>query len=446
MMNTKQDTAVNPKPCHSSKATSETLEREQYAPRPMPHGGYSGAPPSNTAPSTCNSSTKIFRSAIDSLYLSYPGNITEETSIRLKKLKELAQSRNPGDQSLAQWKHNDHIFNISGGGSGLFAYVMSDPSFRIEISSMDTKSPLAYCRLASKDLTFDGPHAVEKELRGIVEALGPPEDEARVSRVDLCVDFVTDCEIGHLAESDWVSRACHFSQHSVYRHFSGWSIGQGGNLSCRLYNKTLEIEKKSHKTYMFNIWKKQGWDGKQDVWRLEFQFKRESLRGFDIKSFTQLMNSLSGLWQYATEKWLRLTLPSESDSTQSRWPLHPMWQVLSQADWGMPPDLGKRPPPEPSGPTDRHLFLNGVGSISSFMAREKITDVDQGIRDFYEKARYYHLDRAEKFGDFDFDGYILDKVAQKARRYSSMKNNEVAGIDDPGDAAVAREYRNRSDG
>lgn len=187
-----------------------------------------GAQSSNTAPYTCKTNTKILRVGVDSLYLSYPGSITEETSIRFKKLKELAQSQAEGNSHLAQWDCRGRIFKVHDRGRHPFAYILHDPWFRIELSSITaTSAPMAHCKLASQALTFEGPKSVESELKQIIETLGIPEDEARVSRADLCVDFVTDCDISNLAESDWVTRARTMSQHSVKRQFSGWSIGQG---------------------------------------------------------------------------------------------------------------------------------------------------------------------------------------------------------------------------
>ena len=412
-------------------------------------GGHpTGAPPSNTAPSTCITGTKVLRTAVDSLYLSYPGNITEETSIRLETLKGYAQSQLADRPDLAQFSHGGHIFQVKDRGRHPFAYILHDPWFRIEVSGLAaTSAPLAHCKLASEPLTFEGPVAVERELRGIVEALGNPEAEANVSRADLCVDFVTDTDVSQLAESDWVSRARNFSQHSVARQFSGWSIGQGGALSCRLYNKLLEIEK-SGKTYLFDIWRDLGWDGFQPVWRLEFQFRRDALRELEIKTFSQYMAKLSGLWRYATERWLRLTVPNDTDTTQSRWPLHPMWKVLVQADWKveMKQEVRRRSTPKVGGPSDHYLFFNGLSPLTSFMAREGITDVEKGIHEFFLQAKDYHFQQGIRITGVDFDEYIRAKVAQKARAYSSMKNSEVAGVPDPGNAAVARAYRRLRDG
>src|SRR5438128_970678 len=46
----------------------------------------------------------------------------------------------------------------------------------------------------------------------------------------------------------------------------------GSPISCTIYDKTLEIRQKSHKTFFYDLWRKArngkpGWDGESDVWR-----------------------------------------------------------------------------------------------------------------------------------------------------------------------------------
>jgi len=69
----------------------------------------------------------------------------------------------------------------------------------------------------------------------------------------------------------------HMSLHYSYGRFSGWSFGSGGDTVARLYDKTLEVEKKSHKFYLHELWKAAGWDGTSQVWRMEFEAKRNAL-------------------------------------------------------------------------------------------------------------------------------------------------------------------------
>lgn len=85
--------------------------------------------------------------------------------------------------------------------------------------------------------------------------------------------------------------------YAVSGHFSGWTIGQGGIMSARLYNKSLEIVS-SGKEWIIPLWQKAGWDGESQVWRLEFQIKREVLTQKNISKLYEVLNHLNGLWSY----------------------------------------------------------------------------------------------------------------------------------------------------
>ncbi|SET69205.1 hypothetical protein SAMN05216326_1671 [Nitrosomonas marina] len=64
-----------------------------------------GTPPSNTVPYNCNSTEyfKLLRFGVDSLYLSYQGELFPEIQERLAKLKQLAQHPEADQQALAQY-------------------------------------------------------------------------------------------------------------------------------------------------------------------------------------------------------------------------------------------------------------------------------------------------------------------------------------------------------
>ncbi|MET0117596.1 MAG: hypothetical protein ABW090_09240 [Sedimenticola sp.] len=284
---------------------------------------------------------------------------------------------------------------------------------------------------------------MEADLRAVIGSLGQLDGEPTVSRVDLCVDFTTSMDISAIPERNWVTRARLFDVYSVQRQFSGLTIGKGGDLSARLYNKLLEILS-SDKAYMLDIWRDLGWNGVDQVWRLEFQFRRAVLRQLGIREFSSLLPRLGGLWQYATTEWLRLTCPTPSDKTQSRWPTHPLWEVLSAADWGTEQGCYRQHTPTNTPPSDKSLFINGLSGLTSFMAREGITDPYSGAPAFFRAAKAFHEGR-EYFTGLSFDDYIDLKVRLKARRYGTL-HNLPEDEPHPADVAVAREYRRRSDG
>jgi len=405
-----------------------------------------GAPPSNTAP--CNSQdgdfVKILRTGIDSLYLSYPGSLFTETAVRLNELKKLAQSDDLERSALAQIELDGHLFQVNDRGGRKFRYILADNWYRIEIASLTAKSlPLAYARVASELITLNGARFAENDLRGIVGKLGQLEGSARVSRVDLCVDFLTSYPLDAITESDWVSRAKVLDRFSINRAFSGWVIGPGGVMSARLYNKTLELQK-SGKTYYQSLWEKAGWEPGQTVWRLEFQLRRTVLKELDVSTFEALLPRCGGLWRYATQSWLRLSHSEKARSNRKDLPTHPLWEALAAAEWDDCATCSRSPVEKSRLPSDARLFINGLSPITSFMAREGILLPDEGIRAFWRCARDFHNARGDSAPKFE--DYVYQKALSKSRGYNSVKTHEALGVPDPGMQAVAKAYKKRSDG
>lgn len=406
-----------------------------------------GTPSSNTVPSNCinQCNTKILRSGIDSLYLSYQGEFLVESSIKLTELKKLAQSSDPHNVALAQYNKFDHVFDVSDKGSNPFAYVLKDNWYRISIAKLgNTNTPLAYAQLSSELLTLEGVDIAASNLSSIIQSLGNVSGSANVSRVDLCVDFITDYPLDQITEIYWITKAKDMSRYIDQRQFSGWKIGTRKTISARLYNKTLEM-KKNPRPYLEHLWKRSGWDGFQPVWRLEFELRRDFLRAFDVVSIESMNQHLNGLWQYATCEWLRLAIPNPSDKTQSRWLTSDLWQTLQSVTWTGESELSRTPVHKGRPPSDRSIFVNGLSGYTSFMAREGIVNPSDGAHEFFLAARVYH-DSREPFTGLTFDDYIEQKIALKVKSYNNGVNQPIDTEVHPADKAVADAYREQSDG
>ena len=403
-----------------------------------------GAPPSNTAPPNCISgeSTRILRCDVDSLYLSYPGDLAEDWDQKLRALKLLAQSPEAVEAAQAQLAIGEHLFEVQNRGSRRFAYVLEDGWYRLELSAAQSLAlPLVYVQIASELLTAHGVENAEKSLRYIVNTLGHVTEAPNISRVDLCVDFLTDSPLAEIKEQAWITRAHQISKHTVQGRFSGWSIGASGKLSARLYDKTLEIQK-SHKDYLKPLWMEAGWQEGQTVWRLEFQYRRDVLKELGIVKIPDLLTNLAGLWRYAIEQWLRLTIPSHTDTTQTRWPVHPLWLTLAGADWDESATPALTRARKTRLPSDESLFINGLGFITSYMAREGITDLGEGFGEFLHHAHQYHDRKGQHHGK-RFRDYVDAKVLNKAKRFNTLRNTQ----DDKDDRKVrANAYHKAKDG
>jgi hypothetical protein len=414
-----------------------------------------GAPLSNTAPANCILTNEkqdkldfsLLRYGIDSLYLSYPGRLASNWEQRLEGLKRAAQSTELGERSNAQVKIGEHLFEVKDKGKGRFAYVLVDNCFHIQLSSgQSTVLPLAYVQLSSELLTAMSVREAEEKLRFIINSFGLVEGPAQISRVDLFVDFVSPLAMDSWKPDAWVTRAHKVWSHYEKRQFSGWSIGLGGVLGSRLYDKTLELLK-SKKDYLKPLWSAAGWQEEQKVWRQEFEFKRDALKELKVATLDDLMPALAGLWAYATLSWLRLTIPNPDDQTQTRWPNHPLWDALAAVPWSdnLPSPLSRLR--KERLPSDESLFINGLGGLTSFMAKHGITDLGEGFGEFLAHADRFHESYQRKSGK-DFKGYVLDKVSDKARKYNTLENESAdkRRAEQERIRSEADAYRNAKDG
>jgi hypothetical protein len=126
---------------------------------------------------------------------------------------------------------------------------------------------------------------------------------------------------------------------------------------ARLYNKTLETKEKGNEAYAELLTARCGdaFNPELEVWRLEFELKREGAKGFrlyaapeeddpdkevdaemsaeelqHIGTLPRFFARMEELFLHLTRHWLRLVKESE-DANRSRWPMHPTWQQLCEA-------------------------------------------------------------------------------------------------------------------
>jgi hypothetical protein len=169
-----------------------------------------GATPSNTAPdnSKRNRNKEIapffqpLRWGVDSLYLSYPGQLSEAVDADLRSLKKLAQERDDL-AAKAQYPLGAHIFEVKDKSSGLFPFTLEDNAFQIRLSAHHAKAlPMAYVKVSSHYLSHKTPADAEAHLRSLLYPLGEVS-APKVSRIDLFVDFASSVDMESWSRSAW---------------------------------------------------------------------------------------------------------------------------------------------------------------------------------------------------------------------------------------------------
>lgn len=378
----------------------------------------------NTVPSNDNiDKFKPLRFGVDSLYLSYHGQLADEWNIKLDDLKTIAQSEDEAEQALAQISIGAHIFEVRDKGMPRFPYVLVDNCFFIKINRKQSKTlPMAHVQISSEYLAAVGVETAEIDLRMVINTLGIVDDVASVSRADLFLDFVCADNLAVIEQPDWITRANLMAKYYDCRltePFTGWVIGMGGNLHARLYEKVIEIVNKSHKTYLFELWQANGWQVGEKVWRMEFQTEKQTLKELGIISLPDLLSKQAALWHYLTHDWLRLSVPNPNDTKRDRWPNHPRWDAIASV-YALQLDQPRLKRFRPARlPADERLFVHGLGGLTSFMASRGIEDFGEGLGEYLAQAKEFHASKGESFYS-----YVGHKVKAKARKYNTIENQK----------------------
>jgi hypothetical protein len=295
--------------------------------------------------------------------------LEERIAEKLKDYQEMArQNEKPVP---TDYEFDGACLLMYGNGGGLkspWRFILRNHALELKVGTGKRNGIIARVRLLAEYLWREG------DLRyclycahAFLVAFFEEPVWIQVSRVDLCVD-VAGYDFG---KGDWQEgfiRRCglspHFSPdevvsvedddenetegdetgkasegvmlvsgpdqvHMRYRPITGFSFGSRKSaMSAVVYNKSHYIKHKKPETVWFHdLWKKRGWDGSSEVWRIEFHLCREALHSMSIESAYQLPDRLSALWEYCTIQWLRYVVPA-GDSNRSRWETHAVWLLV----------------------------------------------------------------------------------------------------------------------
>lgn len=409
--------------------------------------GLQGASPSNTAPHNSNNTLpdgfRLLRLAVDSLYLSYPGDMHSGVLVRLVDLKNKAQSPHLTEQAKAQYVAGNHIFEVKDKGAGMFPFVLDDNAYRIQFSRPGKKLPMAYVKVSAEYLAHRGPRAVQEELEVLLLEFGDISGRNMVSRIDLAADFSSPCEMDSWHRSAWVTRAVEIHSYAKDQQFTGWTVGMGGVIAARLYDKTRELNH-SGKAWATNLWLPAGWEPGQQVWRLEFEFKRDYLKERQLSSLESVLVNLNGLWSYATTEWLRLTEPNPNDGTRARWPTHPLWTALACVDWDTSGGVLLKRFNNARLPDEKRLYSTVFGSLASYMAIHQLDDKNVAIDGLLGKMHQHFQDVAYHQG-LEVDELLIQRVAARSRLFNAGVNFQGEDVE-PEESEGVKAYRKASRG
>lgn len=381
-----------------------------------------GAPPCNTAPPKYNN-TQIIRAGIDSLYLSFHGSARLNLLEHLDGLKTIAKSTRCRDERTSPALHLADIeFIVKPKGQGIYPFVLFNKHFSIRVAGeLGSKAPPVYMQISSELLTMHGYESALQLAREIAGQIVSECTRGAVSRLDLCCDFVTDFDWLSVDPNAWICRSNKRSEYREANALTGYVFGKSGDVLARLYDKTREIEV-SDKGFFKDIWKACGWDGQQTVWRIEYQMRHTFLKETYTANPDSLTNKINSAWRYLTTNWLSLRHNVSHDGNSSRWPLHPVWQVLCNARFNHAGVNDIRRARFEVLPSDYSIFTGAVGYLTSFMVKHDHSTLTQALAAFYEAAEEHfktHEKRRETLAH-----YVQTKVAEKRIKFVKLASDE----------------------
>ena len=212
-------------------------------------------------------------------------------------------------------------FLLAGHGtSSGYPLLIENDVFSIQFGEFN--KPNFFVTYRSIALWHFGAFALHERFLAWADSVGfEPYCSESLSRVDLTFDYqIPEIDFD---EDHFISQAQKDSQYRKNGKIQSFRFGSD-QVVLRIYNKTDEIEESSQKSWFYDLW---GTD--EQVWRFEWQVRKEVLKLLGIRTFLDLQERQGDLMRILVDQHTSLRTPTE-DSNRSRWPLHPLWQHLTE--------------------------------------------------------------------------------------------------------------------
>jgi hypothetical protein len=317
--------------------------------------------------------TRVLLAGVDTIYCSCDASISDEMRQKLAGEKQIAQFKAAGRAVHCPEWLGARV--ASQGARGGYAFLLETEDFSVKLLGEHiVNRPGIYIELRSHFLHThtDGPRGhVRRRSAGCANGCSTTRTRPMCgqgshfvrpsSRAWIC----TAIGRAGIPHAGWRLPGA-AALHPARKDRVGF-YGQGlqptsntfgrGEVQARLYNKSLETREKANDAYAALLTARVGeaFDPTLDVWRLEFQLRREGVKGFrlyappevddeeaeieaelaaedlqHIGTLPRFFARLEELWRYLTEHWLRLVLDDGTTANRSRLPTHPTWEVLRE--------------------------------------------------------------------------------------------------------------------
>ncbi len=280
-------------------------------------------------------------------------------------------------------------------GSRNYAFHLQYPEFHLFIGEQERpieETPNVYVSLSSSLLWRVWMHAATASAISAVQSLGGTFLGARPSRVDLCADFHIPGGLAlDLLRQTRVPANDKYNHHEQGDCLETFYAGQPkSDTRCRIYDKGKEVSRNGLKLWFLDIW---GVTDPQDIWRVEFQLRRKTLKKFGINDLAGLETQLPGLWDYLTTKWFSLRHRSQNRIVTRCEPLN-WWNAVTEAGrtFGKPLPLQRV---DSRRQADVAWYVSHIaGCFASMMARLGVGDLEEALDESRRRMRRYWASRS----------------------------------------------------
>jgi hypothetical protein len=399
---------------------------------------------------------------VDTLYLFWVVPIARAEVARLELLKADAQLVGRAGQ-LPTVTLGGEVFEVQPNGGVSGRYLLKNEAHmtvHVEPDPHLASMPTIYVELRSFLLWQAGADAaVAAAQRVVYDLVGDnATDEqlrAHVSWLHLCVDFQgmhptvvqftpRRCkeQMGGFCNEQLYTRCREVNPHLGTR-YTGMTYGtKTSGISAGFYNKTIEIEKSSNKTWFEDVWKKSGKyqptclvngkEVKQDVWRLEFRLRREGLTEFmksgaieNFDTWEDVRDHLEGLWRYLTSMWLVMR-GARSKKDRLANPVTPFWQQFVDAGEKLLQTAFADVLRTKLSTVAKRAAAQGAGALLQIHACLLWSQKDE--RPTFEQQEAEVIDIVRKYmtsAKWDVD----DRVKRYLKRWAAMEHLQLMGED-----------------
>lgn len=270
-----------------------------------------------------NKSYKLLLHGIDTVQCAYFLQSTGQKGIDYRLLAEQKESIRQSKKKypLPIVLGNTEFLLSSYGSSSGYTFVIENNDFKIELSEFIV--PNFYVTFRSQALWRESAFLLHDKFLMWAQSVGyKPFKPECLSRVDFSFDY--NLPVIDFNEDSFISRSSKDSQHREDGRVQTFTLGKG-NVVLRVYDKIAEIKQQSDKVWFYLLW---GQDA--DVWRIEWQIRKDILKRFDIKTFEDLQSQQGDLLSYLAEEHDTLRVPNNDSNSSRGWPLHPLWQDLQE--------------------------------------------------------------------------------------------------------------------